>query len=271
MLTRILNYLQTKKELQFRFLKAAPFLKKGRYFSNETGTLWYPKRWKEKALPENKYLYQQIVYHNDRAIHAKTKIGKQLQTVRRKLINHFHCGQVTLKNPSLLYDGDVALLFRKPGAGKIINYSKKEILSFFREKKQMQEIFEKQSTWQSFGYPAPAILQTDEEHLFLIEEYIEKQDFSPEAGFEFIKNDILLHQKACGDDGLIVCLPEELAERFISMGYTFADTVEGKGQFSRRGGIVCSGARLPVGWSGAVCSGAAYATVWSSVGCVCAG
>ncbi len=129
------------------------------------------------------------------------------------MINHFHCGQVTLKNPSLLYDGDVALLFRKPGAGKIINYSKKEILSFFREKKQMQEIFEKQSTWQSFGYPAPAILQTDEEHLFLIEEYIEKQDFSPEAGFEFIKNDILLHQKACGDDGLIVCLPEELAEK----------------------------------------------------------
>ncbi|MBQ1381895.1 MAG: hypothetical protein IIY79_07745 [Ruminococcus sp.] len=40
---------------------------------------------------------------------------------------------------------------------------------------------------------------------------------------------------------------------------------------TRRGGIVCSGARLPVGWSGAVCSGAAYATVWSSVGCGCAG
>ena len=32
--------------------------------------------------------------------------------------------------------------------------------------------------------------------------------------------------------------PEELADRFVSMGYTFADTVEGKGQFSRRGGIV---------------------------------
>ena len=204
---------KARKNKKIRFLKAAPFLKKGTYFSNETGFLWYPKRWKEKALPENKYLIQQIIYANERASRANTKIGKCIYTIKRKLADRLHCKRVTLKDHPSFYDGDVAILSRETGAGRVINYSKKEILSFFRNREQMQDLLEKRNVWQGLGFAVPAILQTDEARLFFTEEYIEKREYPPEQGFEFIKKDILLHQKGCGDQGLIFCTAEELAEK----------------------------------------------------------
>lgn len=203
MLKVIFDYLKIRKKNKSKFLKAYKFLKKDRYFSNESGTLWFPKRLKEIALPENKYIFLQHSYENQA---VKPSVG-----IRKKLIEYFLSLRVRSHPP--FFDGDVALLSRMLGVGKIINYSKKEILSFFDNQAQMQQVIEKYNVWKNLGFSVLPILQMNETQCFFTEKYIEKRDYSLEQGFEFIKNDILLHQKACGDDGLIVYSPEELAEK----------------------------------------------------------
>ncbi len=203
MFSMLSECLKIREKNKSRFLKAHKFLKKGRYFTNESGTLWYPKKLKKKALPENNHIILQQVY-DQTAKKAKTGI-------KGKLIERFY--SLRVKSQPLFFEGDVALLSRNPGVGKVINYSQKEILSFFEDQAQMCQVIEKHDAWKNLGYAVLPIFQVNGTQCFFTEEYIQKQNFLPEEGFEFIKDDILLRQKACGDDGLIVCSPEELAEK----------------------------------------------------------
>ena len=199
--------------MRFRFLKATPFLKKGKYVSNETGFLWYQKQWKEKALSENKHLIQQQIYANQHEIRANSKIGTRFRKIKQALSDRRHCKRITLKEHQQFFDGDAAILTRSLGNGKIINYEKKEILSFFASEERMQEILEKRQIWQSFGFSVPEIFQIDEEHRFLIESLIEKQVFSPEQGFDFVTKDLLRYQMT-PDLGTVPPLSqEELAKK----------------------------------------------------------
>ena len=208
MIATVFECFKIRKRYRSKFGYIRRFLKKGRYFPNETGTLWFPKRFEDIALSENKHIIIQIAYENQNG-------SKNNKNIKDKLIDRFYSQRVIFQ--PTLFTGDVVLMSRFNNVGKVIDYSKKEMLSYYADNKQMQSVVEKRLAWQNLGYNVLPIKKIDDTNCFFIENYIDKLDFPAEKGFDFVKNDILLRQKSVENELDRLYSPDEIARKAEEM------------------------------------------------------
>ena len=109
------------------------------------------------------------------------------------------------------------MMSRLYNVGKVIDYFAKEMLSYFANDLQMRSVIEKRFVWRKLGYKVLPVKKIDEKNCFFTEDFIDKRDYPPEIGFDYIKDDILRCHKFCGGEACRPYTPDEIDRKSEEM------------------------------------------------------
>ena len=191
-LSEIYSSVLEMKRIKEQIKHLEKFLKGGRFFPNNSKTLWAKNS--EYFQYENRYILKELMFKTDRASKLNSLLFSNGYRVQYS------------KKGSKVFNGDALMLSRIPGEGKIIDYEKGLILSFFPTERRMNDILLKRQMWESLGYNIVQMISKGKD--YFVESYIVKHSFDTKEAIEFIMQDSLIRQSR-NDDRVVYKVSKE--------------------------------------------------------------